>query len=46
MKVFGGDTHGGLFSLAGSLPETDIVEQLVHMVVESLLALLGSTFAQ
>ena len=35
-------SDGGLEALAGGLPVTDIVHQLVHMVVKPLLALLGA----
>lgn len=35
-------TNGGLDTLTGCLPVTDVVQQLVHMVVKPLLAFLGT----
>jgi len=35
-------TNGGLDAFAGRLPVTDVVQQLVHMVIKPLLALLGA----
>ena len=35
-------TNGGLDTFAGRLPVTDVVQQLVHMVVKPLLAFLGA----
>lgn len=35
-------TNGGLDAFAGRLPVTDVVQQLVHMVIKPLLAFLGA----
>lgn len=35
-------TDGGLDALARRLPVTDVIQQLVHMIIESLLAFLGT----
>lgn len=42
LKMFGTDAHGCLFAFAGSLPKSDVVQQFVHMAVESLLAFFGT----
>ena len=42
LYVLGLYTDGSLFAFARSLPESDIVQQLVHMVIEALFTFLGA----
>ena len=42
LLLLGANADRGLFRFAGRLPETDVIEQLIHMAVESLLAFLDA----
>ena len=42
LTVLGLYTDGSLFAFTGCLPEADVIQQFVYMIVKSLLSLAGT----